>query len=118
MEKESVLHIERNQIVNLTARYPYREASGCYYRQSAQNNPTKQYTINIPTISYKTRTTKPTVKPTVIVSQQSTTDTNMYSTYDESLLTEVTENSSQYENDESITETITTDDDFTTMVNY
>lgn len=57
-EKEAVLHIEQNQVINLTAKYPFRELSGCYYANYLQTTPSKKYTHNIPTSPYRTQTTK------------------------------------------------------------
>lgn len=57
-EKEAVLHLEQNQVINLTAKYPYRELSGCYYTSYFPTTPSKKYTHNIPTIPYRTQTTK------------------------------------------------------------
>lgn len=56
-EKEAVLHLEQNQVINLTAKYPYRELSGCYYTPYYQTTPSKKYTHSIPTLPYRTQTT-------------------------------------------------------------
>lgn len=62
-EKEAVLKLEQNQIINLTTKYPYSELSGCYYAPNEWTDPPKQQTISIPTVPTR-KTTKTTFKTT------------------------------------------------------
>lgn len=114
--------MEKNQIVNLTAKYPYSQFSGCYYAPVLKTAPTKKYTINIPTITYKTRQTKapttPIPKTTPLTPKTTAATTTMIINETEQPTTtffpvsNYSETSSDYfsfTTDEIITETVTTD---------
>ncbi|XP_060534334.1 transmembrane protein 145-like isoform X2 [Cylas formicarius] len=93
-ERESVLNVQQNQIVNLTARSAAtRDFSGCQFRPSMPpTTPRPLYTINIPTPKKPNRskghvkitTTTTTVKTTTELPQTTvsdTTGTTMSSTF-------------------------------------
>lgn len=73
-EKEGVLKLEQNQIINLTTKYPYSELSGCYYAPNEWTDPPKQQTISIPTVPTK-KTTKTTLKTTTTTTESTITTT-------------------------------------------
>lgn len=116
------MHREQNQIVNLTAKYPYSEFSGCYYAPILKPTPTKKYTINIPTITYKTRRTKTPTTPitkttplTTTLTPEITETTTVFSktempttTFPLLNITEAAAEDFNYTTDEIITELVTT----------
>ncbi|XP_030747654.1 transmembrane protein 145-like [Sitophilus oryzae] len=62
-EKEAVLNIQQNQIVNLTARIPEaKEFAGCEFTPIVITTPTPLYTINIPKTNKWASKNKGTVK--------------------------------------------------------
>lgn len=72
-EKEAVLNLEQNQVINLTTRFPYSKNSGCYFAPNEWTPaPPKLQTISIPTVATK-RTTTTTTTPTTTTTIATTT---------------------------------------------
>lgn len=82
-EKEAVLKVEQNQVINLTVKYPYnRDVSGCYFapKEWVTDAP-KQHTISIPTVPTRKVITTSTTTTTAATT---TLDNFEYSTTTES----------------------------------
>lgn len=84
-EKESVLHTEQNQIINLTANYAfYRELSGCVQTPIIPTTAKPFYTISVPTAPNKnkknTSTTTTTTTTTTSATTRSVAVTSSYDT--------------------------------------
>ncbi|XP_017786554.1 PREDICTED: transmembrane protein 145-like [Nicrophorus vespilloides] len=62
-EKESVLRIEQNQIINLTTRYPFRDVAGCIATPQPGFTSKPSYTLIVPTLA--TRKTKKTTTTSI-----------------------------------------------------
>ncbi|CAG9857921.1 unnamed protein product [Phyllotreta striolata] len=80
-ERESVLNVRQNQIVNLTARIqPYRELSGCNFVQTITTS--RSYTLIVPTLPPVPKTNKSTSTISTYFYEPSTTQftTEMYNT--------------------------------------
>ncbi|KAJ8913743.1 hypothetical protein NQ315_007460 [Exocentrus adspersus] len=58
-EREAVLNIRQNQIVNLTARlYSYKDLAGCAFTENYKTTPIPRYTLYVPTLPTVKTTTK------------------------------------------------------------
>ncbi|XP_018568361.1 transmembrane protein 145-like [Anoplophora glabripennis] len=81
-EKEDVLNIMQNQIVNLTARlYSYRDIAGCSFSDSYRTTPIPKYTLKVPTLRpNKTTTKKGTIQVKTMATATSTTDSDIATT--------------------------------------
>lgn len=79
-EKEAVLNLEQNQVINLTTRFPYSKNSGCYFAPNEWTQQPKLQTISIPTVATKRTTTTTTAATTTLeegFNETTTEDVNM-----------------------------------------
>lgn len=86
-EREAVLNLEQNQVINLTTRFPYSKNSGCYFARS-NTQTTKLQTISIPTVATRKTTTTTTTEMTTISDLITTTFYNTSESFNESSTTE------------------------------
>lgn len=83
-----MVHVEQNQVINLTASLPnYKTLAGCYYMNEkisgkntkSRKNSDKTYTITIPTLPPKKKSTTTTME--MSSRQEETSTSTYYSTY-------------------------------------
>lgn len=79
-EKEAVLNLEQNQVINLTTRFPYNKNSGCYFAPNEWTPQPKLQTISIPTVATRrtTASTTTTEKTTTTTTIATTTTTEEF----------------------------------------